>query len=365
MKHKFIIITLMLQIIFLLTACGGRQSQTSTEATQNNSSNTNKTETTVANTDTSGFKPIKIRFANQHPTDSIASEADRRICAAIADATEGRVTVELYTDSSLGDYTSTIQELMMGTIEMCHITAPDNYDPRMAVSMLPYLGSNYDELKKAYDRNGILFQGVYEAAQKSGLHSFGIFCEGFSGIGTSTPVKNANISDTDKDTLVRVPSLDVHALPTRQLGFRTSTIAYTDTYTAIQTGTVNGWQGGPPNLNYLYFRDVIKYYYHYMITQEATQILMNEKFFQSLLPQDQEAITKIIQNECDNSFDIAAADDQKYMNLMREMGIEIIEFTDEERAAMASDIRENVWPQLAKNMGEDFINQIFEMMKQD
>ena len=116
MKHKFIIITLMLQIIFLLTACGGRQSQTSTEATQNNSSNTNKTETTVANTDTSGFKPIKIRFANQHPTDSIASEADRRICAAIADATEGRVTVELYTDSSLGDYTSTIQELMMGTI---------------------------------------------------------------------------------------------------------------------------------------------------------------------------------------------------------------------------------------------------------
>ena len=53
------------------------------------------------------------------------------------------------------------------------------------------------------------------------------------------------------------------------------------------------------------------------------------------------------------------------MNLMREMGIEIIEFTDEERAAMASDIRENVWPQLAKNMGEDFINQIFEMMKQD
>ena len=309
------------------------------------------------------FKPVKIRFANQHPTDSIAREADRRICEKIAEATEGRVTVELYTDSSLGDYTSTVQELMMGTIEMCHITAPDNYDPRMSASMLPYLGSNYEELRKAYDREGILFQGIYEAAQKVGIHSFGIFCEGFSGIGTAKEIENPAESNVDKGTLVRVPSLDNHALAARRLGFRTSTIAYTDTYTAIQTGTVDGWIGGPANLNYLYFRDVIKYFYHYMYTQEATQILMNEKFYQSLLPQDQEAITKIIQEECDNSFEIAEADDQKYMQLMKDMGIEIIEFTDEERAAMAADIRENVWPELAKNMGEDFINQIKAMME--
>lgn len=91
--------------------------------------------------------------------------------------------------------------------------------------------------------------------------------------------------------------------------------------------------------------------------------MMNEKVFQSLLPQDQEAITKIIQEECDNSFELAAADDQKYMDLMREAGIEVIEFTDEERAAIADDIRENVWPELAKNLGQDFVEQITEMLK--
>ena len=310
------------------------------------------------------FKPVKFRFANQHPTDSIASEADRRICERIADETEGRVIVELYTDSSLGDYSSTVQELMMGTIEMCHITAPENYDPRLASSMLPYLGSNYDELRKAYNRDGILFQNVYEAAQNLNIHTFGIFCEGFSGFGTSVEVKNPEVSNVDKDTLVRVPSLDCFALPTRRLGFRTSTIAYSDTYTAIQTGTVNGWMGGPPNLNYLYFRDVIKYYYHYMITQEATQIMMNEKVLQSLLPKDQETITRIIQEECDNSFNIAAADDQKYIDLMKEMGIQVIEFTDEERAAMAVDIRENVWPDLAKTYGADYLDEIVEMLQE-
>ena len=352
MKKNVIIMLLVIAMMLSLAACGS--SSTSQPA---------NTQTEAKETDTASFTPVKFRFANQHPTDSIASEADRRICKRIAEETDGRVTVELYTDSSLGDYTSTVQELMMGTIEMCHISAPDNYDPRFAASMLPYLGSNYDELRKAYDRDGALFQGVYEAAQKSGIHTFGIFCEGFSGIGSAIPLENANTSNTDKGVLVRVPSLDNFALAARRLGFRTSTIAYVDTYTAIQTGTVNGWEGGPPNLNYLYFRDVIHYYYHYMVTQEATQIMMNEKVFQSLLPQDQETITRIIQEECDNSFDIAAADDQKYMDLMKDMGIEIVEFTDEERAAMAADIRENVWPELSKNLGQDYIDQILEMMK--
>lgn len=355
MRNRVVAMLLLVIMVLSLTACGNKGTSNTAQPSDNG--------TEVTDADTASFTPVKFRFANQHPTDSIASEADRRICEKIAEATEGRVTVELYTDSSLGDYTSTVQELMMGTIEMCHISAPDNYDPRMAASMLPYLGSNYDELKKAYDRDGVLFQGVYEAAQKSGIHTFGIFCEGFSGIGSALPIENAGISNTDKGILVRVPSLDNFALAARRLGFRTSTIAYVDTYTAIQTGTVNGWEGGPPNLNYLYFRDVIKYYYHYMVTQEATQIMMNEKVFQSLLPQDQEAITRIIQEECDNSFEIAEADDQKYMDLMWDAGIEIIEFSDEERAAMAVDIRENVWPDLAKNLGEEFVEQIIEMMK--
>ena len=99
-----------------------------------------------------------------------------------------------------------------------------------------------------------------------------------------------------------------------------------------------------------------------MVIQEATQIMMNEKVFQSLLPKDQEAITRIIQEECDNSFDIAKADDQKYMDLLREMGIEVIEFTDEERAAMAADIRENVWPELAKTFGADYLDSIAAML---
>lgn len=341
MKKRILALSLTMAMAISLTACGGK-----------------KGETPAASGDVSDFTPIVLKFGNQHPADGTATESDKRICDAIAEATEGRVTVDLYTDSSLGDYTSIFDEVMMGTIDMAHITAPDNQDARMSGSMLPYLGSSYDELKVAYDPDNYLYKTVYEAGQGLGIHTFGFYCEGFSGIGVADELTDAATAGTDKGAIVRVPSVDNFALAAKDLGFRTSTISYSDTYTAIQTGTVTGWVGGPPNLNYLYFRDVINYYYHYMMTQEATQIMMSEKTWKKLLPQDQEAIDKIIKDELSKSFELAAADDAEYMQKLKDAGITIVEFTDEERAAFAQHVRDNVWPQLAKNTSQEFLDGI-------
>ena len=313
--------------------------------------------------DAGNFKPVVLKFANQHPSDSTASNDDREICEEINKATEGRVKVELYTDSSLGDYTSIFEETMMGTIDMAHITAVETYDPKMSGAMLPYLGSNYEELEKAYAPDNYLFKTVSESAKKLGLHSFGFYCEGFSGIGVTKEIKDPAIPGKEKDVIVRIPGLDNFALPAKELGFRTSTIAYSDTYTSMQTGTVNGWVGGPPNLNYLYFRDVIKYYYHYQMTQEATQIFMNENKFNSLLPEDQVAITKIIQNKCKESLVLAKTDEEKYMKLMEDAGIKVIKFSDEERANFAKTIREKVWPKLTKHTSKKFMDNLLKSME--
>ncbi|NLY19750.1 MAG: TRAP transporter substrate-binding protein DctP [Tissierellia bacterium] len=343
MKSKKILIVMLIVFVTIFTAC---------------SSGGNK----EATGDVDSFKPVTLRFANQHPTDSIASQSDKEICEEIEEATDGRVKVELYTDSSLGDYINIFEELMLGSIDMAHITAVESYDAKMTGSMLPYLGSNYQELEIAYDPDNYLYKTVYESAQKLGIRTFGFYCEGFSGIGVNKDVKDANIAGANKDSIVRVPGLDNFALPTAELGFMTSTIAYADTYTAIQTGVVDGWVGGPPNLNYLYFRDVIKNYYHYMLTQEATQIMMNENTFSSLLPEDQKAITDIIQSKCKDSIRLAEEDDNKYMEMLRDIGVNIVEFTDEERAEFAKAIRENVWPQLAKATSEEFIDSIVESL---
>lgn len=309
------------------------------------------------------FTPVKLKFANQHPVDSIASQTDQAICDAIGEATEGRVTVELYTDSSLGDYTSVFDEVMVGSIDMAHTTPVETYDGRMSASMLPYLGPSYEALEKAYSPDNYLYQQISEVSEKLGLHFFGFFCEGYNGIGTKSELTNPAVAGEDKGVVVRSPGAIIYSEGAKGLGFRTSSIAYSDTYTAIQTGVVDGWLGGPANLNYLYFRDVINNFYNYQYNQESTLIYMNEKTFRSLLPEDQEAIEKIIREACAGSIKTAEEDDEKYRNLLEEEGITVVNFTDEERAAFADYIRTNVWPKFAENTSEEFINNIIESMK--
>lgn len=52
------------------------------------------------------------------------------------------------------------------------------------------------------------------------------------------------------------------------MGFSETTISYADLYTALQTGVVDGWTGGMPQLNYTDFKDVINHYVHYNMFAE-------------------------------------------------------------------------------------------------
>lgn len=247
---------------------------------------------------------------------------------------------------------------MVGSIDMAHTTPVETYNSKMSASMLPYLGSSYEELSRMYDPDNYLFQQISEAQDKIGLHFLGFFCEGFNGFGMKTALKDPATPGTDKGVVVRSPGATIYSKGAKGLGFRTSSIAYSDTYTAIQTGVVDGWLGGPANLNYLYFRDVINTFYDYHYNQESTLIYMNKNRYESLLPQDQEAIDRILREECAGAVKSAEEDDTKYKDMLRDAGIEVYEFTDEERAAMADYVRTNIWPEFAESFGQDFLDDL-------
>lgn len=48
---------------------------------------------------------------------------------------------------------------------------------------------------------------------------------------------------------------------------------------------------------------------------------------------------------------------------MEDNGIKIVRFTDEEIEMFAEAVRTDVWPQLAKTYGEDFINELLKLYK--
>lgn len=337
-------------MILGLAACGGG-------STPAPSASSNPSAGASSGSAKENFTPVKWRMSNQHPEGSIADTADREMIEEIRKATEGRVEITLYNNNQLGDYLSVFDEIMMGSIEIHHGSTNESYDARLLGTFLPYLATGYEQLPTIYAPDAYLFQTLHDDVYAGlGIELMGFFCEGFDGVGTNVEVTNPAQAGADKGALIRVPAMDTFNECNLMLGFRTTTIPYSDTYTGIQTGLADGASGVPANLFYLNFRDVIDYFYDYQQVQEATSILINKKAFDSLLPEDQEAIRTIVQKKCAESYALAEADETKYKDMLREEGIEVIEFTDEERAAFAKTCHEKVWPKLAETFTQEFLD---------
>ena len=300
---------------------------------------------------------VEWRMANQHPEGSIAEIADREICEAIEEATEGRVKITLYPNNALGDYLSVFDEIMIGSIEMGHISTNEAYDSRLLGTFLPYLSTGYNQLAKLYSPEGYLFKTLHDEVYPNlGIELMGFFCEGFDGICSKVELIAPAVIGAEKGCLLRVPGMETFIECNLMLGFRTTTIPYSDTYTAMQTGLCDGASGVPASLGYLNFRDVMTHFYDYQQIQEATSFLINKAAFEKLSPEDQEAIRTIIQDKCAESITLAEQDEEKYKDMFREMGITVVEFTDEERASFAKACHEIVWPKLANTFTQEFLD---------
>ena len=336
---KWLSLVLACGMILALCACGGGGS-TEAPASQN----------------PEDFTPVEWRMANMHPADSFVTEMDQKLCDDIYEATEGRVKITLYADSQLGDYLSVFEEVMVGSIEMSHTTPVESYDSRLIGAYLPYLSFNYEDMKTGLSPDNYLFQTCSEIYRGLGMELLGFFIEGFNGIGSAIEITDPAVPGANKHTMVRVANMNTYVTSSEALGFQTANIPYSDTYTAIQTNLADGWTGGPPNLNYLYFRDVINYFYDYRQCAEVNNYQVNAAAFNSLLPQDQEAIRELCAAACEESFARAEADGETYKQMLRDYGVEVVEFTDEEYAAMAAYVQENAWPQLADSFTQEFLD---------
>lgn len=289
---------------------------------------------------------VVLRVAGQNADDHPHSAELAKMAQAVEEGTDGRVTMEVYPNNQLGDYVLMYDEISQGTVDMGLISAPTHLDNRLEVQYLPYIVSNYDEVNEHFSLDSFLGQKVCEIHNEQGIELLGLFAEGFGGIATSKPAADPADPTKPKDVRVRVPEITATAEHSRDLGFTTVSMSYADVYQGLQTGTVEGWIGGHPLVNYLQFRDVIDYYYEYNNTFEATHLLINAERLDGLSEADQQVIYDAGRVLTENSYELAESLDAEYLEKLDEFGIEVVEFSDEEIAEIADYSRKEGWPVL-------------------
>ncbi|WP_336368043.1 TRAP transporter substrate-binding protein [Marinobacter sp. C2H3] len=193
--------------------------------------------------------PVTLRLAH------VVNEQDGFHVAAmkfrdlVAERTDGKVTVKIFPNASLGDERTLLEGMQIGSVDMGVITNGPvaNFVEDMAVFELPFLFPTRQDAYRILD--GDIGQELLDRLSEVNLKGLAYAERGFRNLTNSEHPVN---TPADMDGLrIRVMENPVYTDTFRDLGANAIPMAWTEALTAMQQGTIDG-QENPVNVVYAF-----------------------------------------------------------------------------------------------------------------
>ncbi|MDO5758503.1 MAG: TRAP transporter substrate-binding protein DctP [Rhodobacterales bacterium] len=287
---------------------------------------------------------------------SPSGDALDRWAALIEEGTDGEVTVDVFYQNELGSQAEVLDLLVAGDLDLMINWPVTSYDERLGVLFTPYMVTSWDEAFEAYKPGGWVNEVLKDIWADLGVKFFGPWPEGFNGIASRK--KYAMTPEEAKDLKIRVPAMFPMAESVQALGYQTATIDWSEVFTAIQTGVVDGDGANIIYWDYEYFRDVLDYYNQVKMQFITGVMTMNQDSWEGLDEDQQKVVSDAATTVMNEAFDQAQERDQFYIQQAKDAGMTYVEPSDEELKGMVKMVREKVWPQMEDRVGKDIMDQI-------
>ncbi len=287
---------------------------------------------------------------------SPSGDAMDRWAALIEEGTGGEVTVDVFYQNELGSQAEVLDLLVAGDLDMMINWPVTSYDERLGVLFTPYMVTSWDEAFEAYKPGGWVNEVLVDIWADLGIKFFGPWPEGFNGIASQG--KYAMTPEEASDLKIRVPAMFPMAESVQALGYQTATIDWSEVFTAIQTGVVDGDGANIIYWDYEYFRDVLDYYNQTKMQFITGVMTMNQGSWENLSEDEQKVVADAANTVMNEAFEQAQERDQYYIQQAKDAGMTYIEPSEEQLNEMAKRVREEVWPLMEDRVGKDIMDKI-------
>jgi TRAP-type C4-dicarboxylate transport system substrate-binding protein len=294
-----------------------------------------------------------LKMSHVRPQDATIDVELRAFADKVAEATGGDVTVEIFPASALGDYTTVQERISVGAIDMATQPAATGADRQMQISSFPYLANSWDQARAVYGPGGVVRETMAELYQKQDITMLAAYPVYFGGISLNT--ENPNAGSVEPNGIkVRVPGIKSFQLTAEALGYIPSPIPFSEAFTAVQTGVVDGVIGSGAEGYYASFRDVTKTYIPANTHFEVWYMIVSNGSLAGLDDDDKAALMAAAEEFEATRWTVAEEDQGKNEQKLADLGATIAEVSDDDLAAMAAKVRAEVWPEVLKDVGEDW-----------
>lgn len=334
---KFIAAILSLVMVIGLCSCGGGGNSSDTEYTADN--------------------PLVFRVSHVEATDSYLHKSCEKFKEYVEDKSEGKIKVEIYPNGELGDYETSIEAVKAGTQQMtCATTsALASYDAKLGLMDLPYLFESKEQMEAAV--NGGAVEELYtQWLEENGFYNGGIQYDGARGL--SNNKKEVKTPSDLKGLKIRVMQSDLYIKLFDAFGANPTPMSFTDLYTGLQQGTVDG-QDNSPMLTYVNKFYEVQKYYRTIDTVYAQCVMVCSKDFMDSLPEDIKAILDEGSAECLVKYqrENALAQEEEYLKDLEDAGLKVTRIEDKTEWKEAA---QPVYEWMKEEVGEDYVQQMMD-----
>lgn len=246
-------------------------------------------------------------------------------------ASNGRIEVNIYTNSSLGNASEILLQCMQGVIECSTMGDSDlsNYYPDIQVFSIPYVFDDridfYGFLDSPYAE--AMFEDI---AQNCGIRIIAAFDNGgFRNF--SNNVRQIHTAEDLKGLKIRCMQSASYITTLETLGATPTALAFSELYSALQTGVVDGQENSPLVMldNSIYEQQ--KYYSLDGHSISPAFIIVNEQWLQSLPADLQQVVLDGGEMAQVAARGTIAASEGLALNLLTDKGVEVYAPTAEEK----------------------------------
>jgi TRAP-type C4-dicarboxylate transport system substrate-binding protein len=194
----------------------------------------------------SAGKVRELRFGAPFPSGSNLHTGMKKFAEVMAEESGGRLMVQLFPDSQLGDISGLLKSLQAGTVDIALLgigTAADlPGGAALNIGFLPYLFRSREWAAQIC--NSPLFHGMYDQlAQASNVRVFASYGERLPR--AFHTVRGPIVRPADmRGMKIRIAPIDVFAVGTRALGAEPVPTDLNEMYDALADGRIDGQENG-------------------------------------------------------------------------------------------------------------------------
>lgn len=247
--------------------------------------------------------PIIIKFSHVVAPDTPKGKAAERFKQLAEKLTKGKVKVDIYPNSQLYKDREEIEALQSGAVQML---APSmaKFGPMGARQFelfdLPFLFPNQEALHRVMD--GEVGNKLFAKLDAKGVTGLAFWDNGFKQMTSNKPMHH--VADLN-GLKMRIQSSKVLAAQMKALGANPQVMAFSEVYTALQQGVVDGTENPVSNFYTQKMNEVQKYMTMSNHGYLGYAVIVNKAFWDGLPADVRAALTQAMKEATEYERDIA------------------------------------------------------------